>query len=123
VSALQTFVELKGPAFYDTAAALWRDAERDPDERREAMLAMEGADPARAMADFTAFISDIRDIGALPDDQIELAMLAFVRHQHVAALPVLAELEKRVAAAPLDPEERDELEAFVREGIDLLRAA
>ena len=118
--AMQVLAELRGPAFYDTALRIWRDSERDADLRREAMVGMEGADPTRAMADFTQFVNDVKDITSLPDDQIEVAIMAFVRQEHVAAIPALKGLKARVTATDMDPEERAELEAFVQEGIDLL---
>jgi hypothetical protein len=120
--AVQVLSELKGPAFYDTIEALWRDPERDADLRREAMVGMEISDPARAMADFLGLIDSVTDVSHMPDDQIEVAMLAFVRHEHVAALAALQGLRQRIAATEMDADERAELVAFVQEGIDLLAA-
>jgi hypothetical protein len=120
--AMQVLSELKGPAFYDTIEALWRDPERDADLRREAMVGMETSDPARAMADFVGLIESVTDVSHMPDDQIEVAMLAFVRHEHVAALAALQGLRQRIAATEMDADERAELVAFVQEGIDLLEA-
>lgn len=120
--SMQTLSELKGLAFYETAAAIWKNSERDADERREAMIGMETSDPTRALADFQAFI-EATDIQAMADDQIEVAMLAFVRHGYHQASEALAGLRQRIAAAPLDADERAELEGFVQEGIDLLAAS
>ena len=121
--AVQVLAEIKGQAFYDTAARLWRDSERDADERREAMIGMEGADPTRAVADFAQFVANITDIASMPDDQIEVAIMTFVRREHVAAIPALTALRDRIAATLMDPEERAELVAFLQEGIDLLETA
>ncbi|MBI5509122.1 MAG: HEAT repeat domain-containing protein [Deltaproteobacteria bacterium] len=121
--AVQALAEIRGPAFYDTAAALWRDPERDAEERREAMLGMETADPARAVLDFVRFVDSITDIATMPDDQVEVAMLAFVRHAHRDAEPALEALKARIAKASMDEEERLELVAFVQEGLDLLAGA
>jgi len=118
--ALSVLAELRGPRFYDRVLTLWQEPERDADERREAMLTMETLDPARAMADFARFIDAQTDMRALADDQIEVAMLAFVRQGYRAGMPVLEALHARIGKAQLDPEERQELLEFVQEGMDLL---
>ena len=46
---------------------LGKTSERDAEERREAMLALETADAPRAMADFQRFVADQTDIAALAD--------------------------------------------------------
>jgi hypothetical protein len=120
--AVQVLAELKGPTFFDTIQAIWRDLERDADERREAMVGMEVSDPARAMTAFVELVDGTTDESHMPDDQIEVAMLAFVRQEHMAAIPALESLRQRIAATEMDADERAELVAFVQEGIDLLRA-
>ena len=121
--ALHALAELRGQAFYEVAAAVWRDAAREGAERREAMQVLESLDVARALQDFLAWISDITDVHTLADDLVEVAMAAFVRHDFQAALPVLQALRGRILAATWEaPEEGAELAAFVNEGIALLTA-
>jgi hypothetical protein len=121
-NALQTLVAVRGPAFYDTLRALWHDAERDDAERRQAMLGLEAADLARALGDFVMFVEAQHDVSDLPDDQLEVAIAAFVRHEHRAALPALRGLAERISKAEIDPDVRQDLSELVREGIDLLAA-
>lgn len=120
--ALAALGELRGQAYYEPAAALWRDAARESGERREAMLLLEALDTPRAIADFMAWLQEVTDVQSLPDDLVEVAMAAFVRQDTQAALPLLQSLRGRIlAAAWEDTEERDELAAFIDEGIALLR--
>ena len=120
--AARALGEVHGPAFYETLRDIWQDPQRDPPERREAMVNMESLAPARALQDFVIFTQSITDIGNLPDDRLEIAMAAFARHTFVAAIGPLTQLHQRILATPFeDAEERDELAAFVAEGIDLLR--
>jgi len=119
--AVQVLGEVRGKHFYDTLAHIWRDPERDADQRREAMLGMEVADAPRALADFVAFLDGITDVESMPDDQVELAMLAFVRAGHTAAAPVLERLRDRVAQSRLAEDERRELAGMIEEGLALLR--
>ncbi len=121
-NAVQVLSEVCGPAIYDRLAMLWRDPERDTDQRRESMLGMETADQARALADFVALVEGIDDITTMPDDQVEVAIMAFLRHGHREALPALAGLRERILAQVTDADERDELSGMVQEGIDLLSA-
>ncbi len=118
--ALQTLAEVRGKPFYETLLGLWKNPERDADERREAMLGLEAADAERALGEFVRFVEAQTDVVGMPDDQIEVAMMAFVRHQYTAARRPLEALRSRIAAAGIDPEERQELVEFVTEGIDLL---
>ncbi len=118
--AVQALVELRGAAFYDTLKTIWRDPERDGDERREAMLGMETCDRARALADFLEFVAGLNDFEVMPDDELEVALLAFVRAEHKAALPALRALAERIAKSALAADERQELTSFVEEGIALL---
>jgi hypothetical protein len=99
---------------------LWQDPNRDADQRREAMLGLESIDAARALSDFVAFLEGITDIQHMPDDQVEVAMMAFARHEHAAAKPALEALRQRILAAPLDESERAELAGFIGEGLALL---
>ena len=67
------------------------------------------------------YASNITDIDSMPDDQIEVAIMAFVRQEHTAAIPALTALKERIATTEMDAEERAELAAFAQEGIDLLQ--
>lgn len=119
--AIAVLSEVRGVGFYDTLSQIWHDPERDGDQRREAMLGMEALDLERAMADFTQMVADQHDIETLPDDQLEVAIMAFVRHGHTEAVAALEGLQERIRAAEnIDADERTELAAFVGEGIDLL---
>jgi HEAT repeat protein len=121
--AVQVLCEVLGSDFYDTLVALWRDTNRDAGERCEAMLGLESIDPQRALGDFVIFLDGIDDVTAMEDDQVEVAMMAFVRHGYDRARPSLERLEQTVRAAPnLDVGERAELLAFVQEGIALLES-
>lgn len=118
--AVRTLAQLRGPDSYEAFAAIWRNPERDADERREAMIGMETASPERALPDFAAFIDSLHDVHALPDDQVEAAIMAFLRHSYAEAIPVLEGLRERVRGAQIDEEEREELVGLVQEGVDLL---
>jgi HEAT repeat protein len=120
--AVQVLAEIGGAAFYDRLAQIWRDADRDADQRRAAMLGMETADSGKALTDFAAMIGGIDDIAAMPDDQVEVAIATFVRHDYGEAIASLTALRDRIAAAALEAEERRELVGLVQEGIDLLAA-
>lgn len=120
--AVQVLAEIGGAAFYDRLAQIWRDPERDSEQRCTAMLGMETADTDRALADFVTMIRDIDDIAAMQDDQVEAAITAFVRHDHGEAVAGLVALRGRIQAAELDAEDRRELVGLVQEGIDLLAA-
>ena len=122
-NAVETLADIRGPGFYDTLAAIFRDPARDADERRQAMLGMESVDTPRALADFVTFVAEQHDLAAMSDDQVEVAMLAFARHNYQEARPALVALHARIAvASDLDSDSREELVGFVQEGIDLLDA-
>ncbi len=118
--AVQALSLVRGASFYDTLRSIWHDNERDAEQRREAMLGLEGLDTERALADFAAFIDGQAEIESMADDQVEVAMLAFARNGYKAAAGPLGNLKERVLKTDLDPEEREELAAFLQEGIDLL---
>jgi hypothetical protein len=121
--ALHAVATVEGAAFFPTLEALWRDASRDADERRTAMTVMELVDNARALASFDAWIGTLGDVEAFPDDQVELVLLAYLRAEHAAAIPLLEALLARLteSSRDMDDDERDELLGMVREGIELLR--
>jgi hypothetical protein len=120
-NAIDTLAEIRGKAFYDTARAIWVDPQHDADERRQAMLTMEAVDTSRALADFSDFIRGQQDPAAMPDDQIEIAALAFARHDYTAGRDALVGLRERLrAVAGLDAEEREEIVSFLDDGIQLL---
>ncbi len=121
--ALQVLADVLGPAFYERAKGFWQDDDCDAELKHEALLAMESTDTTRALADFTTFIAGLHDLNALPDDQLEVMMLAFVRHGYRDAVPVLEALKTRLTQGIADADERDELTAFVGEGIALLQDA
>jgi hypothetical protein len=81
-NAIAALAAIRGPAFYNAMRSIWLDQARDADERRHAMLATESVDAPRALAELESFVKGQRDMAALPDDQIELPILAFVRHAH-----------------------------------------
>lgn len=120
--ALASLARLRGPAFYVTLTSIWQDENRSADERRSAMVAMEHLDAPRALADFLSAIATFGDAAKLPDDQLEVMLLAFVRHEHIAAKEPLKGLLARlqVSSASMDEDERDEMLGMVQEGIDLL---
>lgn len=120
--ALASLARLRGPTFYETLRTIWRDDDRGADEKRSAMVAMEQLDAQRALSDFSSAIASFGDAASLPDDQLEVIILAFVRHEHAGARPELEMLLERLRAssATIDPEERDEMLGMVQEGIDLL---
>lgn len=119
-NALKTLCEIRGVGFYDTLKSMWQDPECDGDKRRDVMLGMEMLDLNRALTDFVGMIEATVDIDTMQDDQIEVAMMAFLRHNYREALPALQGLKSRILQAALDPEEQQELAEFVQEGIDLL---
>ncbi len=122
-NAMKALCDIRGVGFYETLRATWLDQESDGDKRRDVMLGMEDLDLDRALQDFMWLVESTTDIDAMLDDQIEIAMMAFVRHDYQAALPALDTLRSRIAAADIDPDERQELGEFILEGIDLLRGA
>jgi hypothetical protein len=120
-NALDGLSRARGAEFYETARGLWLDPARDADERRAAMLTLEALDLGRALADFEGFVAAQTDLGRMPDDQLEVVMAAFARHGHRRGVAALQALRDRIRHADgLDGDERDELEAFVQEGIDLI---
>lgn len=120
-NALDGLSRARGAAFYDTARELWLDAARDADERRAAMLTLESLDTSRALADFEAFVAAQTDLARMPDAELEVVMAAFARHGHRRGVTALQALRERIrGASDLDADERDELAAFVQEGIDLI---
>jgi len=119
-NAVKALCEVRGVNFYETLHAMWIDADCDGDRRREVMLGMESLDLDRALRDFVGLVEATTDIDTMLDDQIEVAMMAFVRHDYKEALPALRSLHQRVLAAPIDPEERQELGEFIAEGVTLL---
>jgi len=118
--AVQVLAEVLGTEFYGTLVTLWQDPNRDADQRREAMLGLETIDAERALTDFISFIETIENIDTMADDQVEVAMMAFARHEHAAAKPALEKLRERVLAATIDADERTELAGFLAEGLSLL---
>lgn len=119
--ALDTLAEVEGPAFFPKAEAIWRDPARDTLQRRASMTVLEVLDAPRALDAFVTFVDAIDDVHHLPDDALEQAMAAFVRHGYRQALPALERLRGRIASASwADPDEQAEALAFVGEGITLL---
>lgn len=119
--ALRSLALLGGQPYYATLEALWRDETRSADERRIAMTVMESVDPARALEAFAAFIDGLGDAATFPDDQVEVVMLAFVRHERDERARLHGLLKRLTASSVgMDIEERDELLGMIREGIDLL---
>lgn len=119
--AVRVLSELRGDAFYDTLAGIWQDAQREDELRREAMLAMEALAPERALQDFADFVAGLTDIQAMPDDQLEVAIMAFVRHEITAIIPELEGLRERIAASEVDAASKEELVELVDSGLTLLR--
>ena len=122
--ALQAVAAIQGAAFFPAVEAIWRDESRDADERRAAMTVMESVDPEKTVQAFDAFVLTLGEAATFPDDQVEVVLLAYLRAEHVAAVPLLESMLERLAASSrdMDEDERDELLGMVREGIDLLRA-
>lgn len=121
--ALHALAAREGAAYFPMLESIWHDDSRSPDERRSAMTVMETVDAQRTLALFDAFIAGLGDAQAFPDDQVEIVLMAYVRLEHVAAVPLLEALLGRLGATSkdMDEEERDELLGMVQEGIDLLR--
>ena len=122
--ALAAVATVEGAAFFPRLEQMWRDETRDADERRTAMTVMETIDAPRTLTLFDDFVSGLGDAAAFPDDQVEVILLAYLRAEHTAALPLLEAMLTRLeeSSRGMDEDERDELLGMVREGIDLLRA-
>ncbi len=122
--ALQAVAAIQGAGFFPAVEAIWRDESRDADERRAAMTVMELVDSERTVSAFDAFVASLGDAATFPDDQMEIVLLAYLRTDHEAALPLLEAMLERLTASSrgMDEDERDELLGMVREGIDLLRS-
>lgn len=120
-NAMKALCDIRGVGFYGTLRAMWLDPECDGDKRRDVMLGMEDLDLNRALDDFIGFVESTTDINEMLDDQIEVAMMTFIRHDHQEAIPALEGLRTRIAGADIDPDERVELGEFIQEGLDLLR--
>ena len=120
--ALRGMATVFGTPYFETLVDIWR-GEHSPDERRVAMVVMESLDAPRTLQLYHETIATLGDAAKFPDDQVEAMMLAFVRHEDYAALPLLGAMLERLTAssAGMDEDERDELLGMVREGIDLLR--
>ena len=85
------------PAYFETLAQIWR-SDRSPDERRVAMVLMEQLDAPRTLQLYRDFIATLGDVAQFPDDQVEVMMLAFVRHEDTGAVGSLEGLLERLAA-------------------------
>ncbi|MEZ0313138.1 MAG: HEAT repeat domain-containing protein [Myxococcota bacterium] len=122
--ALQAVAAIEGATFFPAVEAIWRDDSRDADERRAAMTVMESVDAEKTLRAFDAFVATLGDAATFPDDQIEVVLLAYLRGEHVGAVPLLESMLERLTASSrgMDEDERDELLGMVREGIELLRA-
>jgi HEAT repeat protein len=122
--ALQAAAAIEGGAFFPAVEAIWRDESRDADERRAAMTVMEIIDAEKTVRAFDAFVTTLGDAATFPDDQMEMVLLAYLRAEHTAALPLLEAMLERLTTSSrgMDEDERDELLGMVREGIELLRA-
>ncbi|MBC7794703.1 MAG: hypothetical protein H7Z43_13445 [Clostridia bacterium] len=122
--ALASLARLRGPSFYGTLTSIWRDEDRGADEKRSAMIAMEQLDAPRALQDFASAIASFGEVDSLPDDQLEMMILAFVRYDHAPGRAALEALRERLraSAASLDADQSDEMLGMVQEGIDLLNA-
>ncbi len=122
--ALQAVAAIESASFFPTVEAIWRDDSRDADERRAAMTVMEAVAPAETVQAFDAFVQTLGEAATFPDDQIEVVLLAYLRAEHGAAVPLLEAMLERLTATSrdMDEDERDELLGMVREGIELLRA-
>jgi len=120
--AATTLAGIRGAPFYDTLKKIWQDDTRDETQRREAMLGMESLDASRALDDFCKFVENCGELETFQDDQLEVAIMAFVRHGHAQARKSLELLQQKARSAQLDPDDQRELVAMLQEGIDLLQA-
>lgn len=119
--ALETLAEIQALKFIPVVATMWKDNSRNSLQRRAAMSVFEALDAPKALGAFIAFVEGISDIKNFPDDILEQAMAAFGRHDYQAAMPVLKQLQARMASASWeDEEEKREAIAFVGEGLALL---
>jgi hypothetical protein len=123
VLAMRTLCRLKGIEFYPVLREVWNDPLCDGDRRSAAMGGMELLDSARALEDFIDFINNIVSAHDFPDDQVEIAMATFIRHDYHRAGAVLTELQNRVLGSQMDADERQELCDFINEGISLLKVS
>jgi hypothetical protein len=84
-------------------------------------------DDVRSALAMVGFIESLHDVQSLPEDQIEVAMGIIARQPSDAGLAALEALNSRIAAIPCADveaqETRDELCAFVGEGINLVQSA
>ncbi|MBN1962132.1 MAG: HEAT repeat domain-containing protein [Deltaproteobacteria bacterium] len=120
-NAIDGLSVVKGPEFYDTLKQMWQDPSRDADMQRQAMFGMDKVDSLKALDDFVTFINQIQDLNLLAEDQLEVAIMIFTRHEYKPGLQTLQVLHQRIDKAPeLDDYAREGLLELVQEGINLL---
>jgi hypothetical protein len=118
--AVDVLIELRGAGVYDLLQAIWSNPSYDNDERVEAMLGMEDANPPRAMDDFVKYIESIRDMRTVSEDQLETVLAAFARSGHMAAKPALEALRERVLKGDMEEDERANIVGMIKEGLELI---
>lgn len=112
--------EIIGPPFFDTLRAIWADPQRDPEDRRAAMLAMETLDSRLACEESLGFLQGLSPAPDLPEEEIEAAVLLFARHDFTEATGELQRLQDLAEAAADTPEARGTTRAFFEEAQNLL---
>lgn len=120
-NAIDGLMASKGAALYDTLKKIWRDSTYDTQIQRQAMFGMEKVDAPRALTDFVAFINEQQNLENLADDQLEVAILIFYRHEHTSGLKALQTLSQRIEQVDyIEDYIREDLLGLLQEGIELL---
>ncbi len=115
--AAAALANLHGGTFYDTLKAAWGDAQRDPAQREEALLAMEALDSTRTLTVVDETLSALQTLDGLDDEFLEQAALLFARHDYERATAIFDELGQHARA--LEPAAQTDLLSLLEEARSL----
>ena len=115
--AAAALANLHGSAFYDTLKTAWGDAQRDPAQREEALLAMEALDSPRTLGVVDEALSGLQTLDGLDDEFLEQAALLFARHDYERATAIFEQLGQHASA--LEPAARADLLSLLEEAQSL----
>ncbi len=115
--AAAALANLHGGTFYDTLKTAWADAQRDPAQREEALLAMEALDSTRTLTVVDEALSALQTLDGLDDEFLEQAALLFARHDYERATAIFDELGQHARA--LEPAAQADLLSLLEEARSL----
>ncbi len=90
--------EVCGTGFFEPLLKIWKEKQRPTPQLVAAMLTLETVDSARALNEFSTFISG-SSVNDLRDEELMQAALACLRHEHLPATEALLGLAQRIEKA------------------------